>query len=76
MFHISNPMNPIKSAFNNVAWKRTLIICAALGSLSTLGDSKDLDNAAEAIGYFIGATSTYAVMVGGATAACSKQHLA
>ena len=69
-------MNPIKSAINNIAWKRTLIICAALGALSTVGDNKELNNGGEAIGYFIGATGAYTLMVGAATAACSKQQSA
>ena len=46
-------MNPIKSAFSNIAWKRTLIICAALGALGTMGDSKQLNDSGEAIGYYI-----------------------
>ena len=65
-------MNPIKNAFSNIAWKRALIICAALGALGTMGDSKDLDNGGEAIGYYIGYTGALIFMAAGTTAACSK----
>ena len=66
-------MNPIKAAFNNVAWKRTLIICAAFGALSTIGNSKNLDSSAEAIGYFSGSTLGFTIMASAATASCSKK---
>ena len=66
-------MNPIQKAISNIAWKRTFIVCAALGGLSTLGGQKDIENGGQAIGYFIGATSAWVVMAGTATAACSKQ---
>ena len=69
-------MNPIKSAFSNVAWKRTLIICAALGALATLGDSKKLDSSGEAIGYFAGSTLGFTIMASAATASCSKKATA
>ena len=65
-------MNPIKNAFSNIAWKRTLIICAALGALGTVGASKRFDNSAQSIGYYIGYTGSIVVMLSSATAACSK----
>ena len=65
-------MNPIKNAFSNIAWKRALVICAAVGALGTLGDSKNLDNSSEAIGYYIGYTGALVVLASATTAACSK----
>ena len=65
-------MNPIAQAFSNVAWKRALLICAAIGALGTVGNSKDFDNSGQAISYYIGYTGAMIVMASGATAACSK----
>ena len=65
-------MNPISNAFSNIAWKRALIICAALGALGTMGASKDLNDSGEAIGYYVGYTGALVVMASVTTAACSK----
>ena len=66
-------MNQFQPAFNNIAWKRLLIICAALGCLGTVGESKNFYSGGEAIGYFIGYTGAAVVLAGATTAICSKQ---
>ena len=66
-------MNPIANGCSNIAWKRTLVLCAIIGGLMTIGESKDFNNGSQAIGYFVGSTVGMIVLAGGATAACSKQ---
>ena len=64
-------MNPITASFKRVAWKRTLIIAAVFGLLTTVGAPKE-DTQDSAVGHFIGASIAYTVMLGGACAACAK----
>ena len=66
-------MNPITAAVKRVAWKRTLIIAAVFGLLTTVGaPKKDTEN--NAVSHFIGASIAYTVMLGGACAACAKPN--
>ena len=71
MFSYYHNMNPITAAFKRVAWKRTLIIAAVFGMLTTVGAPKS-DTEDSAVGHFIGASIAYTVMLGGACAACAK----
>ena len=64
-------MNPIKSAFKTVAWKRTFVISAVFGLLTTFSAPKqDIQDFAP--GYFLGATGAYALLLGSACAGCAK----
>ncbi len=64
-------MNPIKAAFKTVAWKRTFVISAVFGLLTTFSAPKqDIQNFAP--GYFLGTTAAYAILLGGACAGCAK----
>ena len=66
-------MNPIKSAFKSVAWKRTFVISAVFGMLTTFSAPKqDIQDFAP--GYFLGATGAYVILLGGACAGCAKSQ--